>query len=128
VQIPSNNRTKVGNGARLHVRPKFGGPDMRSREGRRWREVYIDFLIELGRRPAASEQAQIRVATNLTIRVEDMSAALAAGKRIDPGDITMLSSELRRCLRSLGMDGASGSESDADQLRRGREDLEAGLR
>jgi hypothetical protein len=123
-QIPNNNRTKVGNGLRLHNRPKYGGPDMRSREGRRFTEVYTDIVSELGRKPTMSEQAQIRLAAALAIRTEDMSSRLATGKRVNAADLTQLSSELRRVLGQLGLGGAASP--DAAQARRA-EDAEAGL-
>jgi hypothetical protein len=83
-------------------------------------------VAEFGRAPTPSEQARLRVATNLTIRVDDLSARLANGERVDPGDVTMLSSELRRVLRGLHLED-SKAESDADRARREREQREAGL-
>jgi hypothetical protein len=123
-KIPSNNRTKVGNGVRLHNRPKFGGPDMRFREGRRFTEVYSDIVNELGRKPTMTEQAQIRVAATLAIRAETLSARLASGKRVNTADLTQLSSEYRRVLGQLGLGGAAAP--DVAQSRH-REDAEAGL-
>jgi hypothetical protein len=124
VAASPHQRSKVTNGRRLFLE----GIDGRSALARRFRDVLAGYRAALGRTPTASDDAMLRTATSLTLRQEQLAGALASGNHIDPGDITMLSSELRRCFRSLGMDGASGSESDADRLRRRREELEAGLR
>jgi hypothetical protein len=108
---------------------RHGGADGRSRPARRWRDLYLGFTAELGnRKPTTSEDAQLRQAATLALRSEKLTTMAAAGGRIDSAELTSLCGELRRVLRTLGLGGASGSESDADQLRRRREDLEAGLR
>jgi hypothetical protein len=114
--IPSNNRTKIGNGLRLYPRPKFGGPDMRSREGRRLAEVHADLLAELGRQPSESEITLIQLAASLKVRIETMSAELASGRRVDAETVTGLSGEYRRVLRGLGLGGGAPAEDRGPSL------------
>jgi hypothetical protein len=103
--IPSNNRTKIGNGTRLFPRPKFGGPDMRLRDGRRLAEILAETLDELGRQPRASEQTDIQLAVSTRIKIEWAAATLAAGGRVDAEELRALELISRGARSRLGLGG-----------------------
>jgi hypothetical protein len=114
--IPSNNRTKVGNGLRWFPRPKDGGPDMRLPEGRRLAELCADLIEELGRRPTVSELTQIKLAARIAINVET--------EDLDRDTLRALSAEHRCIRRDLGLADGNGAEQPGPSLR----DLLAGNR
>jgi hypothetical protein len=94
--------------------PKLGGPDLRLREGRRWRELFADFAAQLGHAPNVSEQSLLRSAADLCLAHERMSAEIAGGREIDLDELNRLSGGLRRTLTMLGLTGAAAAAVDRE--------------
>jgi hypothetical protein len=119
----AQQRSKISNGTRTHIHPAFGGPDLRSRSARRWRDVYADLVCELGHPPSASEDALVRSCCDLSLMRETMSNRIAAGKQADPDELIRITSTLKRLLAELGLTGGGVAEPQApslSELMRGR--------
>ena len=92
-------RSRVGNGSLL-----FLDADGRSREARRWRDVYAETLSDLGSANLSEGQKQIakRCAT-LAVRGEMMESDLAAGRDFDLEAFLQLTNALGRAWARLGL-------------------------
>jgi hypothetical protein len=112
---PQKGRARVTNGSCTHV-----GGDPNTPEARRYRDLLAGYRARLGRTPDAVDDTLLRTAASLALQHELMARALASGKRINPADLTQLSSELRRVLSRLGLDGGRAEPEGptlADLLR-----------
>ncbi|MGH6898239.1 MAG: hypothetical protein ACREJ5_17100 [Geminicoccaceae bacterium] len=117
-QISATNRSKITNGVRHHVRPVHGGPDMRTRSGRRWRDLLLAFSRQLGHEPRPAESALLRSAADLQLAAERLSAEIASGNRggaADEDRLISINGSLRHTLRQLGL-GSGGGERRAPSL------------
>jgi hypothetical protein len=107
------NRSSITNGKRRHRR---GTVDGRSHAARRWRDLYLGFVADLGRKPSVADDAQLRQAATLALRSEELTTASAAGGRIDSAELTSLCGELRRVLRTLGLGGPPAGADPGPRL------------
>jgi hypothetical protein len=113
VAISPFNRSSVTNGRRRH---RKGTVDGRSHSARRWRDLYLGFVADLGRKPSVADDAQLRQAATLALRSEELTTMAAAGGRIDSAELTSLCGELRRVLRGLGLGGSGAADSSGPRL------------
>jgi hypothetical protein len=123
-------RSAISNGKRSHRTRAQGGIDGRTRQARRWRDTYGSLVRELGHDPGVAEDVLVRSACDLIVACDHLSEDIASGRKAGAEDLdrlNRLNGSLRHTLRQLGLGGGGPTESDADQLRRRREDLEAGL-
>ena len=113
VGISPFNRSSITNGRRKHRR---GTVDGRSHSARRWRDLFVGLVAELGHPPTVAEDALLRNAASLALASETLAAELAAGKRIDDGELNRLSFSLRRTLTALGLTGKGDPEPAGPSL------------
>jgi hypothetical protein len=99
--MPRNNRSAVSNGTRL-------GIDLRSKDGRRWRDIYAAAMEATH----ARHESLCRQLATLTIRREQLDAQVAAGRDVDIDLLLRLSSEVRRTQERLGLLDAGDDEPD----------------
>lgn len=90
------NRSKVTNGVKLlrHL-------DLRSHDGRRYRDLVDAFKAEFGSGLTEGQMAPIRLAAALTVQSEAMQAAIVRGERVDREELTRLANAQTRALRAL---------------------------
>ena len=101
----ASTRSRVSNGADLFIAPADG----RSREARRFRDVFGDMLAHLGGDDRVSEPRRhlAKRATALIVWCETVEARLAAGEELDVAPYTTAINSLRRLLTDLGLDPAT---------------------
>lgn len=116
VRCKSKGRSALTNGKTLFV----DRTDGRSREARRWRDLYRQFCDQA---PGSNEQLCRSLAT-LIMQRELLDAAAARGDLIDPLHLVRITGAIHRTLAFL--DDIQG-EPEAVRKRRQREDREAGL-
>ncbi len=97
-RMPSNSNA-VTNGSRLHRR----GVDGRTRDARRFRDLFESFAASLGGEARLSEadRALARTAASLTVKSEFMQAEVAAGGEVDAEQLVRVSNSLSRVLSRL---------------------------
>ena len=95
-------RSRVSNGAELFV----GQADGRSREARRFRDVYADLIEHAGGDSRISEARRhlVKRATALVVWCECEEAKLANGKALDTSAYNGSVNTLRRLLADIGID------------------------
>jgi len=93
-------RSKITNGVRLHEK---GEADGRSASARRFRDLIAGFAAPYGGQAAltVAEQALIRNAASLTLKLEQLQADAAAGRPVDSEQLTRLANSAARTLASL---------------------------
>jgi len=89
-------RSKVTNGTRL-----FQNVDGRSSLARRFRDLVRAYEAEAGGPLTEVERGLIRQAAALTLRSEEMQAAIVRGDDIDNDALIRISGEARRILSSI---------------------------
>ena len=89
-------RSAMSNGSKL-----ITGADGRSREARRYRDLWADLTRDLGGNLSTADMALVRQAAALTLQAELLQAAIVRGEPVDAGELIRLSGEVRRVLRSL---------------------------
>lgn len=91
-------RSAVTNGSKA-----LAGVDGRSATARRYRDLIADFANELGgtNQLTTAEQGLLRQAATLTLRAEQLAAAVVRGEAVDGDELIRLSGEARRILTSL---------------------------
>jgi len=96
----ANIRSKVTNGSRRHQK---GATDGRSASARRFRDLIAGFAAPYGGEAALTvgEQALVRNAAALTLKLEQMQADAAAGRPVDSEQLTRLANSAARTLASL---------------------------
>lgn len=100
--VPANNRSAVTNGAL--------GIDLRTRVGRRFRDVYLDAMNRTdGRNPVLC-----RSLAGLVVRREALDAAIVSGADVSTDELLRLASEVRRTLTRLGLDAGGDEEPVED--------------
>jgi hypothetical protein len=122
VPDPKSNNSRITNGERLFI---TGGSN--TAVGRRYRDLYAAYRLELGRPASVIEDTLLRSAASMAVRQEQLAGALSAGDHISAREITQLSSELRRVLRELGIGNGAAKSDKPDPDRQSREAKEAGL-
>jgi len=98
VSRPSTTRSAISNGSRI-----LEGVDGRSASARRFKDLVENFSRDLGGvdRLSEAEQSLIRQAASLTMRGEQLQAAIVRGEVVDPDELIRLSNTARRCLEGI---------------------------
>ena len=104
-------RSRVTNGSKL-----LTGIDGRSATARRFRDLIADYAREHGGNAALStaELGMVRQAAAITLRAEQLQAAIVRGEPVLADELIRLSSEARRILSSLRR--RHGSKVEAPSL------------
>ena len=89
--MPPRSRSRLANG---HL-----GFDMRTKQGRRWRDLFIDAMRQTGGR---NESLCKQLAT-LTMQRELMDATVARGEVVDAMDLVRVAGAISRLTRMLGI-------------------------
>ena len=102
VDAPPTTRSAVANGSTLWI----DSVDGRSREARRFRDVYGDLVGHLGGSDYATEPQKYlaRRAAALVVWAEMAETTLAAGGELDVQSYTTSANTLRRLLQDIGLD------------------------
>ena len=97
-RLPST-RNAVSNGSRLHRR----GIDGRTRDAKRFRDLFESFAKSLGgeERLSEADRALARMAASLTVKSEAMQADVAKGVDLDAEQLVRVSNSLSRVLSRL---------------------------
>jgi hypothetical protein len=92
------NRSQITNRSRL-----LTGIDGRSSAARRFRDLIAEYAREHGGNStlSAAELGMVRQAAALTLRAEQLQAAIVRGEPVIADELIRLSSEARRILSSL---------------------------
>jgi hypothetical protein len=89
-------RSAISNGSRLHQKV-----DARSSGARRFRDLVRAFSADLGDDLSEADLAMVRTAAALTLKSEQLQAALAAGQEIDSDALIRLAGTTRRSLQAI---------------------------
>jgi hypothetical protein len=89
-------RSAITNRSRIHQ-----NGDERSAGARRFRDLVAAFSADLGDNLSEADMAMIRTAAALTLKSEQMQAALIAGQAIDSDVLIRLASTSRRALAAV---------------------------
>jgi hypothetical protein len=102
---PALSRPKVRKSRSTNVLHKLAGVDGNSTQGRRYADIVLALVAELGGEAALGEESrvQVRQVGALTIRLEEMQGALVRGEAVDLEAFTRMSNSLTRTLRALGI-------------------------
>jgi hypothetical protein len=93
--ISTTNRSRVTNGTRL-----LQGIDGRSPAARRFRDLVRAYEAEFNI-TSESDKTMIRTAAMLTLKAEEMQAAVVRGERAEGDDIVRTAGYVRRVLSNL---------------------------
>ena len=99
--VPPTARSAIANGSTLWI----DGVDGRSREARRFRDVYSDLVAHLGGSDYATEPQKhlARRAAALVVWAEMAETRLAAEGALDVQSYTTTANTLRRLLQDIGL-------------------------
>jgi hypothetical protein len=89
-------RSKITNRSRL-----LPGVDGRSASARRFRDICANYVAEVGGNVTEVERDLIRQAAGLTLRAEQLQAALVNGQPVDNDELIRLSSTAKRLLEAI---------------------------
>lgn len=95
VATPSRTRSAISNRSRSHQ-----NVDERSAGARRFRDLIGAFSADLGELSEA-DMAMVRTAAALTLKSEQMQAALAAGEDVDSDALIRLAGTTKRSLAAI---------------------------
>jgi hypothetical protein len=97
VARPLTARSRVTNGK------PFDGVDGRSANARRFRDLIDAFSRDLGGMSQLSEadRSLVRQAATLTVRSEQLQAAIVRGEPVDPDELIRLTNTARRTLAGI---------------------------
>jgi len=102
-------RSRVTNGRVL-----IAGIDGRSRQARRWRDLFRGFMADTGGR----NETLCRSLATMVVQRERMDAALVAGDDVDVGELARLCGAISRIMTKLGLaDPDSGDDDLAENTR-----------
>ncbi len=107
--MPANNRSAVTNGAL--------GIDLRTRQGRRWRDIYLDAT----RRTGGRNEVLCRSLASLTVQQEELDAQLARGEQVDVDSLVKLGGAISRTMIRAGLiaaDDEPGEDVTAEVIAR----------
>ncbi len=91
------------------------GIDLRTREGRRWRDHIRRLADQLGGEPTASQGLLLRRAASLAIFLENAEARLLEGEQVDQARYVANTNALRGLLIQLGLASKSRDITKANQ-------------
>jgi len=94
--ISASNRSAVSNGSRI-----LDGIDGRSASARRFRDICRSYEAEAGGTITEVERDLIRQAAGLTLRAEQLQAAIVRGEEVDSDQLIRLSSTAKRILGAI---------------------------
>src|SRR5687768_11729967 len=97
VSHPLTARSRVTNGK------QFDGVDGRSANARRFRDLVDAFSRDLGGMSQLTEadRSLVRQAATLTVRSEQLQAAIVRGEPVDPDELIRLTNTARRTLAGI---------------------------
>jgi hypothetical protein len=97
-ELPSRQRSRLTNGSQL-----LPGADGRSAASRRYKELVATFSAEICRDAPLSgaDLTLVRQAAALTVRSEELQAAVLRGETADDEQFTRLTNALTRTLNAL---------------------------
>jgi hypothetical protein len=110
-RISTTNRSAVTNGSRL-----LEGIDGRSPLARRFRDLIKAYEAEIGGELTEVERGLVKQAAALTLRAEQMQAAIVRGEPIDNDQLIRISGTAKRILGAIG-DKASKRKPAAPTLQ-----------
>ncbi len=99
--VSKTNRSAISNRSRL-----LDGVDGRSATARRFRDICRAYELELGGPVSEVERDLIRQAAGLTLRSEQMQAAIVRGEMVDNDQLIRISSTARRVLETISSKAA----------------------
>jgi hypothetical protein len=108
--VPASKRTRaaVTNRSRLHQKT-----DERSAGSRRFRDLIQAFSANLGEL-SEIDMILVRSAAALTLKSEQLQAAMASGEAVDPDTLIRLSGEARRSLAAISAKASSDKPAGND--------------
>jgi hypothetical protein len=89
--------------------------DLRSRQGRQWRDHIRHLAEQLGGKPTASQGILLRRAATFCLLIESAEAQLLAGGRIDEPNYRANADKLKAILVQIGLAQKSRDVTGADQ-------------
>src|SRR5680860_541548 len=92
--VSANNRSAVTNGSRLGI-----GIDGRTRQARRWRDVYTDLMARTGSR----HEQLCRSLASLVLQREQLDADLARGETVDTDELIRVVGAISRLTTKIGI-------------------------
>lgn len=95
-QVSTSNRSAVSNRSRI-----LDGVDGRSATARRFRDLIASYEAELGGNVSDVERDLIRQAAGLTLRAEQLQAAIVRGEPVNNDELIRLSSTSKRLLEAI---------------------------
>lgn len=95
---PSKTRSRVTNGSAL-----LAGLDARTAPVRRYKDLYQQFVGDIGGAPSAAQDAIARRAAQLCVVLEQSEARYLAGGGVNIAEYTTASNAMRRLLSDLGI-------------------------
>jgi hypothetical protein len=99
--VSKTNRSAVSNRSRL-----LEGVDGRTATARRFRDICRAYEVEIGGLVSEVERDLIRQAAGLTLRSEQMQAAIVRGEMVDNDQLIRISSTARRVLETISLKAA----------------------
>lgn len=91
------------------------GVDLRTRQGRRWRDHIRHLADQLGGEPTASQGLLLRRCATLTCFLESADARLLSGEPVDQAAYVRNSNAMRGMLLQLGLVAKSRDVTKGDQ-------------
>ena len=106
--LPRRHLSVVTTGRKLFPR----GVDWRTAPGRRWRDLYLEYLESLGGEDRASQyqRGQCRALATLRLGQEQAEARLVTGEQLDLEAYSTATNTWRRLARDLGLHKAPEPE------------------
>jgi hypothetical protein len=92
----STSRSRISNRSRL-----LPGVDGRSASARRFRDICVAYEAEAGGNVSEVERDLIRQAAGLTLRAEQMQAAIVRGEDVNNDELVRISSTAKRLLETI---------------------------
>lgn len=99
--VSATNRSAVSNRSRI-----LDGVDGRSAGARRFRDICRSYELEAGGHVSDVERDLIRQAAGLTLRAEQLQAAIVRGEDIDNDQLIRISSTAKRVLEAISAKAA----------------------
>jgi hypothetical protein len=92
-----------------------GRMQIRTIDGRRFRDLYVAYAAELGAPLSEPEKAIVRQAVALQMQAEAMQQQILQGESVDPDQLIRLSGTSKRLLGIIRGDRGQGDQRPPDQ-------------